>query len=141
MNKIDINKQYRTISGDKVEILKTGVSNRYWSVAALITNDDGVQYLEAYSDDGHVRLDKQPSQNDLVEISPYEDFKIDEPVMVRQYDTSTWSRRYFAGVDEKGRAKAWNFGVTSWTADPMDTQCWSSWNKCRRPTPEELKPV
>lgn len=139
MNKIDINKQYRTVSGNKVEILKTGVSNLYWSVAALITSPTGVQYLETYHDDGRVRLDKQPSENDLVEISPFDQFKIDDLVMVRDYKERTWNRRYFAGVDEKGRAKAWDAGTTSWSVEDRDD--YSSWDECRRPTPEELKPV
>lgn len=139
MNKIDINKQYRTVSGNKVEILKVEVANLYWSVAALITSPTGVQYLETYHDDGRVRLDKQPSQHDLVELSPFDQFKIDDLVMVRDYDNEPWNHRYFAGVDEKGRAKAWKNGQTSWTIEDRDD--YSTWDECRRPIQEELKPV
>lgn len=136
MNKLDINKQYRTVSGNKAEILKTGVANFYWSVAALISDENGIQYLMTYQDDGRVRSDGHPDRNDLVENSPYEDFKIDEPVMVRDFDTEPWNRRHFAGVDAYGRAKAWDAGSTSWTVDNVGD--YATWDKCRRPTPEEL---
>ena len=75
---------------------------------------------------------------DLVEVTPYDDFEIDEPVMVRDRHTK-WRRRYFAGVSSDNKPMAWASGATSWSAAP--TTCVSNalvWNECRRPTEEEL---
>ena len=66
-------------------------------------------------------------------IQPWEDFKIDEPVMVRNYDYD-WVKAYFAGVDENGEPTAYDDGMTSWTAGG----CKTYWHQCRKPTPEEL---
>ena len=73
---------------------------------------------------------------DLIEVSPYDDFKIDEPVMVRRDDDLVrgWKRRYFAGVNVCGEPLTWYEGMTSWSAGGKKT----SWDECRRPTPEEL---
>jgi hypothetical protein len=75
------------------------------------------------------------SELDLIEVSPYDDFKIDDPVMVRINSNSTrWERRYFAGVSTDGLPMAFNEGATSWSAQDRST----IWCECRRPTPEEL---
>ena len=73
---------------------------------------------------------------DLVEVSPYADFKIDEPVMVS--DTGAdWVQRYFAGIASNGVALCWVDGRTSWTAVGLKGNP-TSWQHCRRPTQEEL---
>lgn len=77
------------------------------------------------------------NQGCLVEVRPYEDFKIDDPVMVKNKGERDWSARYFAGVATEGYAKAWVDGRTSWTANhSLASLCW---DECRRPTEEELK--
>ena len=75
----------------------------------------------------------------LVEISPYADFVIDEPVMVRDNESLNcksldWNKRNFAGVSMEGIARAWDAGYTKWTSGGL--MC--SWEQCRRPTAEEL---
>jgi hypothetical protein len=70
---------------------------------------------------------------DLIEVGPYDDFKVDDPVMVRDDSENKWVRRHFAGVAPDGKPVAWNVGATSWT-----TESRTSWSFCRRPTPEEL---
>ena len=69
-----------------------------------------------------------------VKATPWDDFTIDEPVMVRNDRTERWVKRHFAGVKE-GQPMAFKNGRTSFTAE--DTPAW--WNQCRRPTEEELK--
>lgn len=141
MNKIDLNKKYRTVSGDKVEVIKTDLAAPY-TVLAVITRADGSRFGLVYVADGFINSRKGYHPDNLVEILPYEDFKIDEPVMVRDDDNGPWFRRHFAGVDHygqhHGRAKTWDNGRTSWTAESDDVQYWSSWPQCRRPTPKEL---
>jgi hypothetical protein len=99
--------------------------------------EDGGETILSATIDGRYAFSGQENDLDLIEISLYEDFKIDDPVMVRNFDIEPWNRRHFAGVDAYDRAKAWDAGSTSWTVEGMgDYACWY---KCRRPTPEELK--
>lgn len=42
--------------------------------------------------------------------------KVDTPILVRDYETSKWEKRYFAFF-ENGKVHAWNGGVTSWTSE------------------------
>lgn len=67
--------------------------------------------------------------------NPYADFKIDEPVMVRN-SVGIWQRRYFAGVDNDGLPLAWSSGGTSWSLQDAQYKC--AWPECRRPTLEEM---
>lgn len=70
----------------------------------------------------------------LVEVSPYADFVIDEPVMVRDFDDQPWFKRVFRGIESvKGRALAYQ--VPAWSDIGP---CPDSWRQCRRPTAEEL---
>lgn len=138
MNKIDLNKKYRTVGGDKVEIFKIDLVAQY-PVLAVITRQNGTQATMTYTEDGFMHTCLHYCDDNLVEILPYEDFKIDEPVMVRVNNTSCWHRRYFAGVAPNGKAKTWDMGRTSWTVDAIgDDFITSTWPQCRRPTPEEL---
>ena len=41
---------------------------------------------------------------------------VDTPILVRDYETSKWEKRYFAFF-ENGKVHAWNGGVTSWTSE------------------------
>ena len=69
----------------------------------------------------------------LVEVSRYADFKIDEPVMVRDFDLEEWTRANFVGVDKLGIAKASRF--CSWVRQSTSAL---TWDQCRRPTAKEL---
>lgn len=68
----------------------------------------------------------------LVEISPYENFKKDDPVMVSD-SGNNWYKRYFSHV-ENGTPFAFIDGATSWSK----TAGAETWAYCRRPTEEEL---
>lgn len=68
--------------------------------------------------------------------NPYADFKIDEPVMVRNTFDCNWNRRHFAGVGKDGEALTWDARGTSWSSRLGDT---TQWDECRRPTEEELQ--
>jgi len=69
-------------------------------------------------------------------VTPWDDFKVDEPVMVRNdnMQESLWEKRHFAGV-RNGQPLAFQSGRTSFTADDSPV----SWHQCRRPTEEEMK--
>ena len=49
---------------------------------------------------------------------------VDTPILVRDYETSTWEKRYFASF-ENGKVHAWNGGTTSWTSEGYkNTMSW-----------------
>lgn len=50
---------------------------------------------------------------------------IDTPILVRDYNDTLWHRRYFAGLDERGKVTAWSNGCTSWTNEEEDAINWA----------------
>lgn len=112
--KIDMNKKYHTKSGHKVRILCVD-SRGSFPVIALIEyhNYDGVAF---YTLEGN-RYSGRFCGEDLVEVSPYEDFKIDDKVLVwNSYDKYSETRGHFAGVSPDGNPMIWLDGATSFTA-------------------------
>lgn len=131
---IDPSKTYKTKDGCPVRIYAVDgadsfpIHGAYFSVGSwwpAAWNPSGI-YGFVINTETHL---------DLVEVSPYEDFKIDEPVMVSDTENGVCFKSYFAGVNSKGTPMTWEHGATSWT-----TNAQSTWNYCRRPTPEELLP-
>ncbi len=129
---IEIGKKYRTTCGKKVRriLCVDRKSNFGYCVVAEMEcggihcfNKDGSDLMGAY----------------LVEVSPYEDFKIDDPVMVRRSTSKEWFRRYFAGVSPEGNPMTWVDGRTSWSVVGTIGGLKFIWDECRRPTPEELR--
>jgi len=116
--KIDINKKYRTRTGLDVTIFTTNarvsIVGERMNVIGLIheRNYDSIQF---YNQDGKVSSELD-MPNDLVEISPYDDFKIDDKVLVWDCD-STKVKGHFAGVSViDGRPMIWMDGKTSFTS-------------------------
>lgn len=51
--------------------------------------------------------------------------KVDTPILVRDYESSEWTKRYFAKFVD-GKVYAWSDGATSWTADgEWDVTSWN----------------
>lgn len=51
--------------------------------------------------------------------------KVDTPILVRDYESEEWVRRYFAKFAD-GKVYAWSDGATSWTADgECDVSFWN----------------
>ena len=42
--------------------------------------------------------------------------KVDTPILVRNYESNEWIKRYFAEY-RSGEVYAWKYGATSWTAN------------------------
>lgn len=112
--KIDMNKKYRTRDGRDVEIIAIydeinkpvighikGESNsRCWYL-------DGIYF--SYDDYKDCVLD-------LIEVTPYADFKVDDKVLVLASKNNTvWYKRYFAGLDDDGNPVVFSNGLTSWS--------------------------
>lgn len=129
---ISMDKKYRTTGGSNVTLLSTNAPlNGAYKIVGVVN-----QQLCRWSHLG-TALTGNPG-HDLVEVSEYEDFKIDDPVMVRDNEGEEWVRRYFAGVDANGFPLTWCYGATSWTNENKQNQA-VNWRECRKPTAEELK--
>lgn len=78
-------------------------------------------------------------QFDLVEKFPFEDFKIDDLVMVSDFEIkstkSIWYKRYFAGISDTGYPLTFVDGATSWSSGGRIKQ----WTYCRKPSEEEFQ--
>ena len=89
--------------------------------------------LLAYNHDGQPIYALMCKNMQLVEVSPFDEFTVDEKVMVRVDIWDEWQHAYFAGVED-GTALAFCDGATKWSSLNKST----SWLQCRRPTAEEL---
>lgn len=117
---ISMDRFYATTGGDPVRILCVDRKNSQ-SVVGLLTLSTGLDCVETWYPDGVYRTDKSPSGMDLVEVSPYSNFKMDDPVLALLSD-ETRIRAHFAGLGAKGKPKVWKGGRTSLTAyGPEDT--------------------
>jgi hypothetical protein len=74
------------------------------------------------------------------EITPWDDFVINEPVMVRDSEEAEWQSAHFAKVVE-GVPCVWPDGKTSWTTTSASflQKRMHACEYCRRPTQEELQ--
>jgi len=77
---------------------------------------------------GNYLLDSE-SCLDLIEISPYADFKIDDKVLVwdGEYQRHNKHKRHFAGVSELGDPLTWIDGLTSFTTNEK-----TAWENCEK---------
>ena len=124
-----MNKKYRTRNGIKVNrvLCVDGIEKIYPVVAEL---EDGRVYR--YTNSGQYYASNRVDL-DLVEISPYEDFKIDDPVMVKN-NATFWEKAHFAGVSPEGKPMVYTHGKTSWSTGG----CTRVWEYCRKPAAEEI---
>ena len=66
---------------------------------------------------------------DLVEeYSFWHDVKVDTKVLVRNYDSDEWVKRYFAKYQD-GRVYVYDFGATSWTAHEVESNSFNRGNR------------
>jgi len=135
---IEMGKKYRTRDGWPARVLCVDARGTQRQVVAILENphDPGDDFVIRTTMEGRFSGSSE-SGHDLIEVGHYDDFEIDEPVMVRCHEDAAnlWSKRYFAGV-MSGHPSTWDFGATSWSADNGYR---SRWDECRRPTPEEMK--
>ena len=93
--------------------------------------DDGEVYK--FTEYGYRLADNINNPYNLIEVTPYADFKKDEQVMVSENGVDWHPRHFDKEVD--GVAYCFDNGRTSWTGDIS----LYPWNYYRRPTEEELK--
>ena len=130
-SKISMDKKYKTRCGYPVRVLCVDMKND-WPVVCIMECPDGTEItsnVTIYGKD----WDEEDSDLDLIEVSPWEDFKKDDKVVV-SIDGVFWFKRYFSHV-ENDKPCTFPEGGTSWSSPEGSTQ----WNYCRKPTKEELE--
>lgn len=131
---IEMGKNHRTRDGRPARVICVDAKGEQ-PVVALVPNGNSESVIRT-SLAGEFHPGGPHDELDLIEVGPYDDFKIDEPVMVRDDSENNWARRHFAGVAPDGKPTTWQNGGTSWTTTYRIRWCY-----CRRPTEEELKGV
>ena len=130
---IKLGKTYKDKCGNDVRIICVDKRGEFPIVGIVSINPRGKEEVMSYTSEGSY-LVYEDSPHDLIPPEDFRTYIIDEPVMVRDGDSSAWVRSYFAGVSPvDGRPCAWDKQRTSWTETTRIV-----WNQCRRPTNEEL---
>ena len=90
---------------------------------------------------GHVTCDICRTLQMLWLLEDYEEpetdwnkVAVDTPILVKEYEESKWTKRYFAKYED-GVVYAWNNGATSWTAN--DDECVIAWSFAKLAESEE----
>ena len=125
-------KKYKTRSGLPVRILCNDLKNNtYTVIAAGYDQETGCEFTISVSSTG-AYIEGEGSPLDLIEVTPYDDFKEDDLCVVWE-NTESKEFRYFS--HEKNNL-AWCFGSggTSYTRTAT-----TSWTNCRKATDEEIK--
>lgn len=130
---IDMNKKYKTRSGLPVRIVCVDRKDEEMNVVGLIGVDADCELILTWDKNGSFLNSKNLDEYDLIEISPYEDFKVDDLCVVKDYCGNHFFR-YFA-KEMEGIAYCFQNGKTSVTGcNELLTQ----WPTCRKATPEEI---
>ena len=106
--KISKDKEYKTADGQEVRIYATDGNASYPVHGARRCKLGWV--VESWTANGICSGNDRSSGIDLVEISKWDDFNIDDRVVVWD-DQNRKYNRYFAGVDEDGKATAFVSGT------------------------------
>jgi hypothetical protein len=122
---VQMGKRYKTRDGLDVEVLKTDLKCTL-PVVVVITLESGEEVLRCFRNNGSYGV-AFSSACDLIEVSPYDEFQIDDKVGVSN-DGMNWHKRHFAGVSSDGRAMVFDKGMTSWSSSGRK----SLWNYCVR---------
>jgi hypothetical protein len=113
--KISKNKKYKTRIGLDVKIYE--IYEEFNIVHGVVFDIDGkpVCNLE-WGLNGETYASHGVSGNDLIEVSPYADFKIDDKVLVWDESYPNKQKAHFAGIGTAGIPKVWIEGKTSFTS-------------------------
>lgn len=133
---ISMDKKYRYRNGEPARILCTDRTSNCATVFPVIAlnlaGNMTVHSIEGKA--GH----STNSDWDLIEVFPYEEFKMDDPVMARfSNGHEDEFRRHFAGIDASGNPLVWNGGQTQFTCQRYK-MCKTAAISIRRPTLKEL---
>lgn len=121
---IDINKKYKTRAGNPVRIYATD-GNSWDPVHGAVKDREGWK-IKSWKESGAF-LYGEISDNDLMEVGPYDDLKIDDKVMVKDDSDAMWKKRHFAGIGADGKPLVFRSGGTSWS----NSLCPAAYDMCK----------
>ena len=131
---IEMGKKYKTRSGLPVRILCNDLKYDGYTVVAAVYNPEvGYESTISVTNTGSY-IEEEENSLDLIEVTPYDDFKEDDLCVVWEI-TESKEFRYFS---HEKNSIAWCFssGGTSYTRTATAT---TSWTNCRKATEEEIK--
>lgn len=131
-NLISLDKKYKTRCGYPVRILCVDRKDTAWPVVAMYQKEN-CEGVSCHDLNGKAAVCGRDL--DLIEVSPYEDFKKDDKVMV-SHNGEIWYKRYFSHVNVEGIPYCFADGKSSWNSEHA-----GGWNYCRKPTQEEIEGV
>lgn len=108
--KVSVGKKYRTEGGEPMRVLCIDSGDPNYPVICV----DSTGSAKEYTADGRYYAEREDEFKDLVEISPYETWNIDDKIFVSDTD-QCWHPRHFAGISAEGKPLAWLDGKTSHT--------------------------
>lgn len=126
---ISMNKMYRTRGGMPARVLCVDLKNGDYPVLAAIEGPNGREFVNSYTAEGNVVSARFLGQEDLIEIFPWSDIKIDARVMVRNDRGEELQPGHFAGV-RGGRPTTWMNGETSWSSEENNVEFWNECIHC-----------
>ncbi len=134
---ISMGKVYKYRNGESAKVVMTDRPGKdYKHLPVVSMSDNG--YLRCHTSDGKC-TDVAAGARDLIEVGPYDDLKLGEPVMVRDSPNGRWKRYHFHSVGPDQRPRTIAYAHSAWvTEDRNDSPNYVSWGECRRPTAEEL---
>ena len=132
---IEMGKKYKTRNGLPVRILCNDIKCvTYTVIAAVYEQETGCESTMSVTNTGSY-IEGEESPLDLIEVTPYEDFKEDDLCVIWSDDKEIEEFRCFAYAKDN-RAYFFADGKTSFTATPLQKVCWSN---CRKATEEEIR--
>lgn len=130
--KIEMGKKYRTTDRRPVRILCTDYESCTGrTVVAILTHHDGSQSVEEWYSNGYFLMGDKACKADLVEVTPYDDLKVDDKVIVWDNDDpiNRVGQRHFSHI-EGSKIYCFAEGRTSWTANGPDDII--PWDNCKK---------
>ena len=129
---IEMGKKYTTFTGLPVRVLATDIKDTYSVVAAVLVSCD-VENVFMYTNTGKFLQGDTADILDLIEVTPYDDFKEDDLCVVWDDGSKIEKFRYFSH-EKNSIAWCFNTGGTSYTRTST-----TDWTNCRKATEEEIK--
>ena len=127
---IEMGKKYKTKTGLSVRILCTDLQDKKYPIIAAIMQDNE-ELVVSFTETGKFIENKEHGL-DLIEVTPYDDFKVDDLCVVWEVENSK-EFRYFSH-EKENLAQCFASGGTSYTKTTT-----ISWTNCRKATEEEIK--
>lgn len=115
---ISMDKNYKTRAGHPVRIFCIDAAlglPRHQSIVGLIMIEPNREIVGLWLADGRFDVENPHHDFDLKEVTPWDDFKINDPVIAKVNFYPAF-KAHFAGVVD-GRPMVFHNGCTNWTSD------------------------